>query len=228
MSDYDEYEFRRLWDDNSCWNEGNESWKLKDSKRIRAELQDGADPDEGFALHEAVKERLTQTVYALVKGGADLNLRNDRDQLPLEMVDESLSWATTKKVQEAVNIAKYLVKNGADLNAKDEQGNTALHHAHNLTLIDLYIEKGADPVALNESGKTPYDHQKEKIEWRNPGNTELVGMISPALKASHEKYHIQKEIASLSNAWKPSDCKEAANQSTNVEQPERQTRKRLM
>jgi ankyrin repeat protein len=214
VSDYDEDEIRQLWDDNSCWNEGDPSWKLKDSKRIRAELAKGADPNEAFALHEAVEERMTQTVYALVKHGADVNLRNGRDMSPLDMVNDSVSsWArlySNDSEREATKIAKFLIKNGADPKAKDSFGNTALHSADMPSVIDLLIEKGGDPAALNAKGHTPYQHQVERIrKLTNPRDPEgHIAELSPVLKAAHEKHHLQQEIAALSNAWKPGDCKE--------------------
>lgn len=228
MSDFDEDETRQLWDDNSCWNEGNPSWKLKDSKRIRAELQKGADANEAFALHEAVEERMTQTVYALVKHGADVNLRNGRDMSPLDVVNDSVRWYSISADREATTIAKFLIKSGADPKAKDSLGNTAMHSAVMPSVIELLIEKGADPAALNDRGRTPYQHGVDRIRnFINPREPEgHIAALSPVLKAAHEKHHLQQEIASLSNAWKPGDCK--VESATKQQEKRHEARRRMM
>ncbi|CAM9237509.1 unnamed protein product, partial [Heterosigma akashiwo] len=58
-----------------------------------------------------------------------------------------------------MEIAQYLLKNGADVNAQDIIGNTPLHHATSagghLPIISELLHKGANPSALNNSGLTP-------------------------------------------------------------------------
>ena len=53
---------------------------------------------------------------------------------------------------------KYLLKQGADLEVKDDEGDTPLYMATGyayLELVKYLIEQGADIVAENEAGKTP-------------------------------------------------------------------------
>jgi ankyrin repeat protein len=55
-------------------------------------------------------------------------------------------------------IAKYLIKNGADVNAVDKEGETPLKHAawtKNTDIIDLLVQHGADINAKNNIGTTP-------------------------------------------------------------------------
>jgi ankyrin repeat protein len=198
---------RKLWIDNSCWNEGNPSWKLKDSKQIRAELAKGADPNEANALHEAIREGATQSVYALVKHGADIHGRDWHGTSTLQAVSEFVRWSTSdeEKEKKALTIAAYLIKNGADPKAQDQHGRTVLHNTKNERLIELFIQKGADPAAKNSSGETPYQHQHKRLE--READPAQVARLSPTLKAAHEKALIQETIGELKTAWKPSNCK---------------------
>ena len=226
MSYYGEEEERNLWWDMSHFNEGNASWELKDSKRIRKELGEGADPNEGFALHKAVELRSTQTVYALVKHGADVNLSDHFGNTPIHMVVDSLNnWFTEERETQAVTIAKYLIKNGADVTSRGYMGNSVLHRCNSPKLIDLFIKNGADPAALNDSCRTPYEHQKDRIDRFNCGSPSLIAELSPVLKAANDKHHIENALASLSTSWKPSNSKDENVQSS---EPKRQARRRAL
>jgi ankyrin repeat protein len=58
-----------------------------------------------------------------------------------------------------IDIIKYLIENGADLNAKNEDYESVLHYAaykkNNLETIKYLIENGADTNILDYSGRTP-------------------------------------------------------------------------
>ena len=56
-----------------------------------------------------------------------------------------------------LELVKYLVEHGADINAKDKSGNTALMIASkdmNLEMVKYLVEHGADVNAKNAEGKT--------------------------------------------------------------------------
>ena len=60
---------------------------------------------------------------------------------------------------------KYLVENGADANAKDDNGRTALMDASyngHLEIVKYLVENGADVNVKNDQGKTALDIAKEK------------------------------------------------------------------
>ncbi len=58
-----------------------------------------------------------------------------------------------KREREAID----LVKKGGLLTVTDSVGNTALHLASDVDLLQLLVEKGADPNWKNASGRTPLD-----------------------------------------------------------------------
>ncbi|MFP3022319.1 MAG: ankyrin repeat domain-containing protein, partial [Wolbachia sp.] len=65
-----------------------------------------------------------------------------------------------------LNIVKLLVNNGADINAKDNEGWTSLHWAvqlGSLNVVKYLVEKGADVNALTADGRAPLDIAKEKF-----------------------------------------------------------------
>jgi ankyrin repeat protein len=58
----------------------------------------------------------------------------------------------------ALEAARYLIERGVDVNAADEEGNTALHRAASNGLdpiVQLLVEKGARLEAKNKLGQTP-------------------------------------------------------------------------
>jgi len=62
-----------------------------------------------------------------------------------------------------LEMVKILLKNGALINAKNENGSTALHHAvyhDNAELAQLLIERGAGVDVRDKYGKTPLDHAR--------------------------------------------------------------------
>ena len=85
---------------------------------------------------------------------------------------------------ENVAIIKELCKAGEDVNAKDKDGNTALHVAASkpywlenstILLIEELINAGADINAKNDDGKTPYDLCHPILK----NNPKVIALLNP-------------------------------------------------
>ena len=64
-----------------------------------------------------------------------------------------------------VDVVKVLLAAGADVEAKDEDGRTALHRAARAghgDIVKVLIEGGADVEAQEKDGRTPRDVAKHK------------------------------------------------------------------
>jgi ankyrin repeat protein len=101
---------------------------------------------------EACKEGTIESVKALVLHGADVNTGNDYGETPL-------MYAHSK------DIAGFLVSKGAKLEARDNGGETALHHAarHGYAdvvefLAGLLVSKGAKLEVRDNDGETALHH----------------------------------------------------------------------
>ncbi|XP_007441150.1 ankyrin repeat and SOCS box protein 6 isoform X2 [Python bivittatus] len=109
------------------------------------------------ALHIAVLRNQPDMVELLVQRGADIN-RRDRihESSPLDLASEE---------PERLPCLRRLLELGADINAADKHGKTALLHAlassdgvqiHNTENIRLLLEGGADVKATTKDGDTVF------------------------------------------------------------------------
>ncbi|XP_058123817.1 uncharacterized protein LOC131281807 [Anopheles ziemanni] len=93
----------------------------------------------------------------VVEKGVNVNAKNDRKQSALLLIASHFRYAqwygyTLKTIE-------LLLDHGAELNAQDEKGNTALHYAfeeNQIELVELLIERGADLKLRNNENQLPY------------------------------------------------------------------------
>lgn len=127
-----------------------------------ATLRDGS---RAVALHTAAAGGYFEVVEQMLKGGANVNARNAKDETAL------IAAATGGGDLRTVGL---LLEAGADVNARDALGLTALHHAAGAQetyqtketksnpqlapVLRQLLQAGADPLIRDNSGKTARDY----------------------------------------------------------------------
>jgi ankyrin repeat protein len=102
--------------------------------------------DEGeTAIFIAVASRFAEVVAVLLDAGAEVNIAEADDMTPLSVCQD-------------LGIVRSLISHGADVNAQDSQGDTALHgycYHWKRDLVSLVLDNGADAAITNNSLYTP-------------------------------------------------------------------------
>lgn len=78
------------------------------------------------------------------------------------------------------DVVTSLVEAGADINARDELGRTALMVAVDETysgIVKYLLEHGAEPNVLDNDGDSPLDVAKYSSLFRVHGDTEIVDLL---------------------------------------------------
>ena len=164
------------------------SQPVPDPEFVRLFLAKSADPNQRnkkgeTALHQAVfhrRSRQTEIVDMLIKNGADVNIKDERGQIALNkaagcpeeiwiaLVEAGSDLTTFDDLQEtpllmaarwnALQAAKLMVQKGADVNAENKGGATALFRvsgAGDIGLVKQIIQKGANVNEVDKWGYTP-------------------------------------------------------------------------
>ncbi|XP_005144086.1 ankyrin repeat domain-containing protein 22 isoform X1 [Melopsittacus undulatus] len=136
----------------------------------------------------ACKQGNNRIVSYLLKRNADVNLRNKKDRtclhyavrkrftfldyvliiilMPVMLIGYLLMVSKTKQNE---NLIKMLLRSGADVNATDFSGSTALHYAckmNNQAVIPLLLQAHADTSLKNQDGETPLDIAR-RLQFHN-------------------------------------------------------------
>jgi hypothetical protein len=175
----------------------------KDYQAVLALLDLKADPnttdkDKDSALYHAYKSpKITQL---LLDHGANIRQRNSYGRSALVSA-VSHGYSDKKETVEA------LLKAGADVNAIDDQGRSALHrYAERLTwgldqslldIVSLLIEWGADVDLPDKDGKTIRDHAQEVVVRFN--NKKALETLDVAIQKRAQELR-EKKMRGLS--WK--------------------------
>lgn len=124
---------------------------------IHFKARKAGDLEEQFttALFQAAMQGQLDCLKFLVEQGADLNMLDYQGH-------NALMLACKTHRNQCHEVVNYLVDFGLDINAKSENGFTALMSAiypgyAQIDFIKLLLDRGADPLVLNDNGKTAID-----------------------------------------------------------------------
>ena len=127
--------------------------RASDLAKISAEIAAGVDVNERdragqrTAMHWAAKAGNKAVLEALVAAKADVNIKDRQGRTPL--------WGA---VETELDVVKYLVDNGADVNARDQIRSSPLLWAAGFgkpETVGFLLTKGADVKAIDDNGWTP-------------------------------------------------------------------------
>lgn len=127
-------------------------------------LKAGANPEladqaQRTALFYALEQNDLAPVKMLVEHQASLNAKDQAQRTPLlyaiEYYVQEANDTFKQHLAERITLIDYLLDQGAELQAADENGNTALHLGMPIYELGQHlIERGADIHALNKEGET--------------------------------------------------------------------------
>ncbi|XP_067887441.1 transient receptor potential cation channel, subfamily N, member 1 isoform X5 [Heterodontus francisci] len=172
---------------------------------VKALLQKGAHVDAKTkdcytALHIAVQHCKPMVVQTLLGFGAQVQLKGGKAQeTPLHIA---------ARVKDGEKVAEMLLKSGADVNAEQENGETAMHVAArhgNLKMIQALIEEGGDLTWQSKDGENPlhiavrHCHINVVEEILNyltneRGHIEAVACVNQENKEGETSLHLAAEI----------------------------------
>lgn len=158
----------------------------------------------GEALLSAIAKNEDSTVMEMIKKGAPLNYRDQKDEwTPLVYAIYYENW----------DIAEYLVKAGVNVNLTDNANRTALMWCAmrgNLSLLKELIKHGADINAIDIAGRTALQYA---IAYDNGNVTLYLTEISKIPRQELAEYLKQQENAAL----KTQKAKQPAKQQKKTE-----------
>ena len=99
-----------------------------------------------------------------------------------------------------IECIKTYIAAGEDLNAQDEDGNTALHFLESMEIAQLLIEAGADPTILNARGESPRVLAGEPLSEVSSVSDSTASTASTASNASTTSNASDSTASTTSNA----------------------------
>jgi len=144
--------------------------------------EDGATPldycDEGSAVYKYLRSqgaiKWEESIFAAAGRGDFERVKKLVHENPALVHAETNNGDTALHRASDLEIAKFLIESGADVNAKDWQGRSVLHHAiedNEIGMVKLLIESGADINSKADGRQSPLDLA------RRSGNKEMLALV---------------------------------------------------
>jgi ankyrin repeat protein len=107
------------------------------------------------ALHHAVRNLDINLAKILIQEGVDINAINEDGDTPLT---EFALRSSDSNSQQSFELLSFLIEHGANINYRNNEGYSSLHHAverDNLDVVRFLLNHGANINILNNMGDTP-------------------------------------------------------------------------
>lgn len=213
------------WDTNSAFLMFSEKF---DITMMKALLEKGADvnirEDNSYtALHYTISDEKIETMKYLIENGADVNadtgLRslnrpiytalafNEIETLKYLIAHENINHQDVNKIflrtidKGNVELIKYCIQHGADVDAQNEYGESSLHLAaseNQIAIVQYLLKNGANIHAVDNNGNTPLKIAVEK------GNTEIQKLLKE-INDSEPHQSLQHNILKAEDVLTKSD-----------------------
>jgi ankyrin repeat protein len=134
-----------------------------DMELVRLLLEYGGDPKGAgqerdgstTVLMSAVSSGVPEVVETILAAHPDVNARDEKGHTALWYLSEASTYWDEKRHANRARVVHLLARAGADLDAQDDEGNSALHSAYDAEVAHALIQDGANVNIRNADGETP-------------------------------------------------------------------------
>lgn len=181
---------------------------LMDAKDMRPLLENGEDPNTGGVLTFAIREGSKQKVDVLLKFGADATVYED-DSTKNTLVHLCASMSNYRDAKKYGRIVGELVRHGADINAVNKKGQTALHIARNPDMTKALLDLGAS---------TLHGNRDTLLDYKGPFVRVLLADALRVHMVEQSRKELLDSVEGFETAWSPASRRDGPVQSTFQEQ----------
>ena len=179
-----------------------ETSKVLNDHRVKYLLEHGLSDKKTVALYEAVRANCIEIIPELIQSGANINKCNilEEGKTPLHqaVLDNNMDMIETLIAYSAnvnaityggivplamatnISVVRILAENHADMDHRDENGNSPLHRAvirKDMPLVKALIQYGANVNAVGSSGSTPLFQALDTIGGNSEEELKIIWIL---------------------------------------------------